>query len=274
MRIDGHAHACGEYLNTESIEKKLSKANVDMVLLTPGQYGSKITYELKNLAKKNPFGDVVSRNNRMTSIMISLIRAVKQIPKGNEYVFELKQVLSKRVKQCYWVTKDNQSRVQEDYKRMQFDTIKFHQCWEKFDISDDYFSKTVKWASKKKIPIFIHVCNIEQMAKLICFIKNNPDAIIIVGHLYGVELFMEEEKEYFKNTFFDLSNSYFVSKERTIRAYEHFGANHLLLGSDTPYGKGSLENTVQQILDLQIPNEDKERILGENLLEILSYRIL
>mgnify|MGYP001055264281 CR=1 FL=1 len=44
---DGHAHACGEYLTGVS-EKKSASAKVDMVLLTPGQYGSKITYGLKN----------------------------------------------------------------------------------------------------------------------------------------------------------------------------------------------------------------------------------
>jgi len=46
--IDGHAHACGEYLTGVQTEKKLISAKVDMVLLTPEQYGSKITYGLKN----------------------------------------------------------------------------------------------------------------------------------------------------------------------------------------------------------------------------------
>ena len=46
--IDGHAHACGKYLTGVQTEKKLISAKVDMVLLTPEQYGSKITYGLKN----------------------------------------------------------------------------------------------------------------------------------------------------------------------------------------------------------------------------------
>ncbi|MDN0033562.1 hypothetical protein QVN85_11675 [Oscillibacter valericigenes] len=46
--IDGHAHACGKYLTGVQTEKKLASAKVDMVLLTPEQYGSKITYGLKN----------------------------------------------------------------------------------------------------------------------------------------------------------------------------------------------------------------------------------
>jgi predicted TIM-barrel fold metal-dependent hydrolase len=268
--IDGHAHACGEYLKAETIEKKLADANVDMVLLTPGQSGSKMTYGLKNLTKANPLGDLVSKNNRTTSFMISLIGAIKGIPKGNEYVYQLKCALPDKVKQCYWVTKENWQSVPTDYGRMHFDTIKFHQCWEKFDLGDEFYIKTVEWASSKEIPVFIHVRDLEQMEKLILFIKQHPDAIMIIGHLYGVELFMKEEKECFKKTYFDLSNFYFVSHERTMMAYQHFGAKHLLMGSDTPYGKQSLENTIQQINDLEIPSEDKERILGKNLTELLK----
>lgn len=253
MIIDGHAHACGEYLTAEKIEKKLADAKVDMVLLTPGQYGSRITYPLKNAAKENPLGDVVSKNNQTTGFMISLIGAIKDIPKGNEYVYQLKCALPNKVKQCYWVTKANWTEVQKDYERMHFDTIKFHQCWEKFSLEDEFYVKTVDWAASNQIPVFVHVRDLSQMEKMVEFIKNHPKAIMIIGHLYGVELFIKEEKDYFRNTYFDLSNAYFVSPERTMLAYEHFGAEHLLLGSDTPYGKHSLENTIQQISQLKIP---------------------
>lgn len=269
--IDGHAHACGEYLTTEKIDYKLRNANVDMVLLSPGEYGSKVTYKLKNLVKDNPLGDVISKINRITSIIIWLVGAIRNIPKGNEFVYQLKRDLPSRVKQCYWVTLANYKYVQKDYVRMQFDTIKFHQCWEKFDLEDTFFVKTVEWATEMKLPVFIHIRNLVQVKKMIQFIKQHPKAIIVIGHLYGLELFMREEKRYFENTYFDLSNCYFVSKERTMMAYDHFGASHLMMGSDTPYGKQSLENTIQQIWMLKIPSSDRERILGLNLAELFSY---
>lgn len=271
--IDGHAHACGEYLTAEKIKQKLNNTKVDMVLLTAGQYGSKITYGLKDLARGNPYGDVVSKNNRMTSIIISLMRTIKSISKGNEYVYELKCQLPGIVKQCYWVTKRNWKDTAKDYERMSFDAIKFHQCWEKFNFADEFFVKTVEWAAQRELPIFIHVRTLAQVKELIAFIKEHSKAIIIIGHLYGMELFMEEEKRYFENVYFDLSNCYFVSKERTMMAYKHFGPEHLLMGSDTPYGKKSLENTVFQISDLPIPIEGKEGILGLNLAKLLKLKI-
>ena len=268
--IDGHAHACGEYLTKETIVKKLSDAKADMVLLTPGQYKSRITYKLKNLAERNPLGDVVSKNNRTTSLLISLIGAIKDIPKGNEYVYQLKCMLPDKIRQCYWVTRSNAEIVRQDYERMKFDAVKFHQCWEKFDLNDVFFVKTIKWAAENKIPVFIHARNISQVQNIISFIKENPKAIVIVGHLYGAELFMREDKNYFANTYFDLSNLYFVSKERTMAAYRHFGAEHLIMGSDTPYGVRALEKTIKQIYELEIPSEDKYKILGGNLARLLN----
>ena len=268
--IDGHAHACGEYLTVKEINRKLDAANVDIVLLSPGQYGSKTTYGLKKLAEINPLEDVVSKINRTISLMIPLIGAIRQIPRGNEYVYQLKSALPRRVKQCYWVTRANWGSVQQDYERMHFDALKFHQCWQNFNFEEDFFKKTVEWASEKKLPVFIHIRNLKQMEKLIIFICMHPEAIFIIGHLYGVELFVKEDIKYFKNTYFDLSNFHFVSKERTMLAYEHFGADQLLMGSDTPYGKQSLEQTVQQISQMRIPLEDRERILGLNLAKLLK----
>lgn len=268
--IDGHAHACGEYLTAEKIRKKLAKAKVDLCLLTPGQYGSRMTYPLKNLARKDPLGDVVSRNNRTTSRMISLIGAWKEIPKGNEFVYQLKCVLPDQVKQCYWVTKANWKAVKQDYERMHFDAVKFHQCWDNFDLSDEFFQKTVEWAADQELPVFVHIRDLEQMQRMILFIREHPGGIFIIGHLYGAELFLKEEKKYFHNTYFDLSNFYFVSPERTMKVYQHFGAEHLLLGSDTPYGRHSLEHTIQQIRELNIPEEDRRKILGGNMAKLLK----
>lgn len=160
--------------------------------------------------------------------------------------------------------------MRKDYDRMHFDAVKFHQCWEKFDIEDEFFVKTVEWASEKELPVFVHVRNLLQIEKMIQFICQHPKAIMIIGHLYGMELFLREDKQHFENTYFDLSNFYFVSKERTMLANKHFGADHLLLGSDTPYGKNSLENTIRQISELELSPPEKERILGLNMARLLK----
>jgi predicted TIM-barrel fold metal-dependent hydrolase len=53
-------------------------------------------------------------------------------------------------------------------------------------------------------------------------------------------------------------------------ALRFFGAQHLILGSDSPYGKKNLQSNIDRISELDITDQDKKLILGENLLLILS----
>lgn len=98
----------------------------------------------------------------------------------------------------------------------------------------------------------------------------SPDLKPWKPHLYCLELFLEGSKEAFQNVYFDLSNGYFVSKERIMLGYSHFGAEHFLFGSDTPYGQKSLELTLSMIKKLDITKEDLDKICGLNILKLLD----
>lgn len=50
MIIDGHAHACGDYLSVDRITKTLSKSGADKVVLVPGELDSDKTYPFPNVA--------------------------------------------------------------------------------------------------------------------------------------------------------------------------------------------------------------------------------
>ncbi len=86
----------------------------------------------------------------------------------------------------------------------------------------------------------------------------------MIGHLYCVEEFLDLPKDTVRNVYFDLSNFYFVSKERFLRGYEALGAEHFMLGSDTPYGKDAPEGTARLIGESGIPERDAADICGEN----------
>ena len=126
------------------------------------------------------------------------------------------------------------------------------------------------WAEQNNVSMFIHIYNQDEMKKLIQYIAEHPNMKFIIGHLYWLELFLEGSAETFRNVYFDLSNGYFVSKERILLGYSHFGAEHFLLGSDTPYGKKSLELTLSMIKKLDITEEDLDKICGFNILKLLG----
>lgn len=265
MIIDGHAHACGDYLTLETIEQKLSMAGCNAVVLTPGEYGSKSTYTLPERAKKSPLKDVVSFNNKLTRIVIAITRKVLDVPMGNNYVYELHRQMPDKVFQCYWITKENIEQLNTDYQQMKFVMVKMHQCWERFSFEDDYFLEAAAWAESHQIPMFLHVYNQQQMQLLIAYLHEHPRLNVIVGHLYLAEMFFDVSEEVLRHVWFDLSNCYFVSQERILKALAHFGSNHLLMGSDTPYGKKSLETTICRLQELDIPDNAKQNILGNNL---------
>ncbi len=170
MLVDARAHACGEYQSPDSIRRKLDRSGCGRVILTPGQYGSRITYPLKNRALKAPFADVVSGGNRRNKALMKLVGAIRDVPRGNEYVCRLVSAMPGRVYQSYWVTKANVGRLDADYARMGFVSVKLHQCWEDFSIEETYFGGVASWAEVHGIPLFIHVYSRDEMRKLIRYI--------------------------------------------------------------------------------------------------------
>lgn len=53
-------------------------------------------------------------------------------------------------------------------------------------------------------------------------------------------------------------------------AYSLLGPKRIVLGSDFPHQIGDIERAVGRIRDLDIPEEDKGKILGENAQELLG----
>jgi len=85
MIIDGHSHACGKFLTSDSIIKNLDNSGVDKVILVPGELNSNIEYSLPNLAALFPRQNVVKITNYLTKFAIKLTGKIKDITVGNEY---------------------------------------------------------------------------------------------------------------------------------------------------------------------------------------------
>jgi predicted TIM-barrel fold metal-dependent hydrolase len=270
MIIDGHGHACGQYLTSESIKKKINNAGVDKVVLVPGQLNSAKTYKLKDYTKKDPHKDVVKRTNKIIRMGITLLRVHKTIPEGNNHVYNLAKSLPDNIIQFFWVTKAQVNEIDAKYKEMNFKGIKLHQCWEYFKIDSEYFKTVANWVTEHEMPLFIHLYSYKDVADLIEYIKNNNNIKLINGHLFGLERFMKEDIENLENIYFDVSNNCFISKERFKKALNYFGSDKLLMGSDCPYGENSLDEVIFRIKDLNIPEDQKNAILGNNMKNLLG----
>lgn len=272
MIIDEHAHACGDYLTPEKIVKHLAQSNVDKVIMVPGELSSKKTYTFPNIAKLLPGLNVIKFFNYLTKMAISLTNARKDFIAGNAYVYQLTKALPDKVIQFYLVSNAYDSITQEldnKYSIWKFKGLKFHQFWFPISIKSKIFIETAAWAIKKDLPIFIHLFSDKEVKMLIEFKKNNPKSIIIVAHLFGLELFIKSEIK-FRNLYFDISTYQVTSDKRVLKAIKYFGADKILMGSDTPYGKNNLQKNMDRVYNLSISQEEKEMILGENIRKLLK----
>jgi predicted TIM-barrel fold metal-dependent hydrolase len=272
MIIDGHAHACGPFLKGEDIVEILAKTGVDKVVLVPGELDSQQTYALPGLAERFPKRDVVRLTNALTRIMISLTGKAADIPEGNRRVYTLAQAYPERIIQFYWILLQKPDAVQEMKERFvewKFRGIKLHQCWDNFSIGSERFAQVAEFAAEKNLPIFIHAGNYKEVAALIDHSERHPATKFIVGHLFGLELYLQS-KQKLENLFFEISNTYLVSTLSVNKAIDRFGAHRIILGSDTPYGRNSLQRNIDRVKTLSISEEAKEMILGKNMQVLLQ----
>ncbi len=272
MIIDGHAHACGDFLNVENIIKILDRNQVDKVVLVPGELNSAKTYNLPNIAGWFPERDVVSITNAMSRLLLQLTGAAKHIHEGNEYVYSFVQQAPDRVLQFYWVMlhrPDIVAEVEQRFQEWQFRGIKFHQCWESFSVRSEKFDRIVTWAAEQNLPIFLHMKTKQEVRALIDYIRTHPKPTFIIAHLFGLEEYIKADLRV-DNLYFEISSPPLISIKRLTKAIACFGAQKIIFGSDTPYGKESLRINLQRVKSLSRSEEEKQGILGENLQKLLQ----
>jgi predicted TIM-barrel fold metal-dependent hydrolase len=271
MIIDGHAHACGEYLTADCIIKTLDNSKADKVILVPGEPDSRAGYFLPDLAELFPGLNVVKATNLLTGIVIKITGMLDTVPKGNEYVNQLRSSLNDRVIQFIWVTtriQDPEEYLDNKLSEWHFSGVKLHQCWDKFSIDSKFFREIAEWTERNKLPLFIHLSSDAEVRKIIGFKKDHPDLNLIIAHLFGLELFITERSG-LHNLYFDISSPQLVSRKRIMSAIKSFGPGSLILGSDTPYGKNNLQKIIDKVSGLDLDDHEKELIFGGNLLKIL-----
>lgn len=68
---------------------------------------------------------------------------VKDIPVGNQYVYDLMAETGDRIIQFVWITrglKNTSEYLDRKFTEWNFKGVKLHQCWETFSIDSDFFN--------------------------------------------------------------------------------------------------------------------------------------
>lgn len=271
MIIDGHSHQGGEYRDMQSIISVLDRLGVDKVVLCPADSERNDPVSIPGMGNRFNGPELNFVVNRFIRAAMARENKWSAIEQSNKRVFKMASLSGGRIIQFYWINplKEGISGdLEEKHDLWKFAGIKLHQACHPFIIESGMFSDIAEFAASKHLPVFIHLYSRKDVLDFIS-VSGSSRTNFIVGHLIGLEIFIKEKKLLGDNVYFDISCPSLVSADRIVLAINEFGANRIIMGSDTPYGRNNLEQVLAVIQSLSLEEEEKEMILGNNLKSIL-----
>jgi len=273
MIIDGHAHAVGEFADVEKLINILDKLGIDRVALCPGLKNNTRVWPVPNIPvtaiKQHP---LYNRYFIHPGIRFSYNFVFRDKGNGNEFVHSFAQKYPDRIIQIYWVdprAPNFTENIERDFKRWNFRGVKLHQVCTSFKSDGPEMKQVVEFAEEKRLPIFIHLWSNKEASKLVELVKRHSGTDFILLHLLGLEVFSKYAHE-LKNIYFDISPYSYISEERLRQAVDTFSADHVVFGSDTPFDGDSLSKVMERVKKLDLSDNEKGQILGENMAKILQ----
>lgn len=241
-----------------------------MVVLCAGEPDSDKNYAYPMLSR-------IFKGQRLAYAFNKIIRTIVRIKHTSEYIDEQNEKVSEMQKQmpdkiinAYWVNPlevDCIDKMERFYSANSFKMLKLHQGWTPFDIRSCESIDIILWATKKKMPIFIHLFSDEQVSGFIEVTNKFIDTTFIVGHMIGFTSMSDKLKN--PNVYFDMSAPQLYSETILKRAIHKAGYEKLILGSDSPYGIDNIAKNLERLKKLLLTENQIRSICGENLMRIL-----
>ncbi len=271
MIIDGHAHASGDFSNPDKLVKILDSLGVDKIVLCPGSLDEDAIPDIPKIS--------YSPISKMKRLLLLANRFIlkHEVPteyfeKGNDLINSIMEKHPERIIHFYWVNPMKEGVIYEIENELNLGRIKgikLHQCLSDFSNDSLEMIKLSEFAGKNNLPIFIHVYSHPEVRKLVKLARKHPKTNFILAHFIGLEVVKRKGKD-LNNIYFDTSTYFIISKRRIKYAIKHFGADHVLLGSDSPFGEKNLENNINKFKEMKITKEEKNLILGQNMVKLLN----
>ena len=272
MIIDGHSHACGEFLDAARILARLAAAGASMAVVSPAEPGSSRTWRVPDLAGRFPGPVWMYPVNRLVKLAVVLKRMAAKLDEGNAQVFALHQAAPNRILQCYWMDtsrSDALQRLEARHAEWGFAMVKLHQCWTSFDPTGPLVHEVARWCGHHGLPLFAHLYRARDVAAYYDTVRDHPQTNFVLAHCIDVDVISKRPP--LDNLFFDISPPDLVSVRQIRTAVEHSGSEHVVLGSDTTYGRDNLRRNIEKIRSMEgLTNLDRDRILGQNMFHLLQ----
>jgi hypothetical protein len=265
--VDGHAHSAGEFYRGEDVLRILDGLGVDRVILCPGPLNGPEKWPVPALARVFRRRGLGLPGNRLLRLTSGYVRKRFRFDESNAYVAGLARRYPGRIVQACWVDPEDAEVMRAlpaRHDEWEFRALKTHQCFQRFRVDSPGMHGLARFAAERKLPVFIHLFARRDAVGLVDLAAAHPETAFVVAHLLGFETFARADRRRIANIHFDISPPNLCPIGLVRRALKEFGAERLLLGSDTPYGKDNLERAVARVRGLDLTDGEKEMILGGN----------
>jgi len=265
--VDGHAHSAGEFFRGEDIVRTLDALGVDKVILCPGPLNGPEKWPVPALARVFRRRGLGLPGNRLLRLTSGYVRKRFHFEESNAYVAGLARQHPGRIVQACWVDPEDAEVMRAlpaRHEEWRFKGLKVHQCFQRFRADSPGMHELARFAAERRLPVFIHLYARRDALGLVDLAVAHPETAFVVAHLLGFEVFARADRRRLGNVHFDISPPNLCPIGLVQRALREFGAGRLLLGSDTPYGKDNLRLAIERIRGLDLPESEKDMILGGN----------
>ena len=265
--VDGHAHSAGDFYRGEDVVRILDGLGVDRVILCPGPLNGPEKWPVPALARVFRRRGLGLPGNRLLRLTSGYVRKRFRFEENNAYIAGLARRHPGRIVQACWVDPEDPEILRAlpaRHDEWKFKALKVHQCFQSSRADSPGMHGLARFAAERKLPVFIHLYAKRDALGLVELAAAHPETAFVVAHLLGFEVFARADRRRIGNIFFDISPPNLCPIGQVRRALGIFGAERLLLGSDTPYGKDNLRLAVDRIRRLDIAETEKEMILGGN----------
>lgn len=168
---------------------------------------------------------------------------------------------------------DNIPKLVDEAIAMNLKGIKLHPDFQTFDIDSTKACKIYE-AIEGRLPLLIHMgdsrTQYSKPAKLVPILDKFPKLDVIAAHFGGWSEWENAALELaLKRVYVDTSSSMFALKPHQVKELiEIFGVDNVLFGTDYPMWSPTPE--IEHIKELDISNEDKEKIFHKNVEKLLK----
>lgn len=153
--------------------------------------------------------------------------------------------------------------------------VKLHPDIQNFKIDDFRMLKIYELCEKNNLPVLMHTGDSRydnsNPNRLVPILETYTDMIVIGGHFGGYSVWDDAEKKLtgYKNFYVDTSSSLFkISPNRAKELIYAYGVDKVLFGTDYPLWNPEIE--LQRFMEIDIPENDRQKILYDNAAKLLK----